>query len=157
MITIHPVCGLIPSTKSKRNRKKGEKSVARTQVYSHGQVRVLECLSELRRKPSRAQSGPTTPVGAYHAIECIGFPARVPCLHGSSHARHVGTSYLPAACMSTTTTCRTHRPAASYEPTRWMWAEPALTSSLCSCAPPLLGRLVCLMLISSHVGKQISF
>ena len=59
MITIHPVCGLIPSTNSKTNRKKGEKSIARTQVYSHGQVRVLECLSELRRKPSRAQSGLT--------------------------------------------------------------------------------------------------
>ena len=63
-------------------------------------------------------------------------------------------SYLPAACMTKSTTCRTHRPAASYEPTRWMWAEPALTSSLCSCAPPLLGRLVCLMLISSHVEKH---
>ena len=150
MITIHPVCGLIPSTKWKRNRKKGEKSVARTQVYSHGQVRVLECLSELRRKPSRAQSGPTTPQSAL-----VSQPGSHVCMAHHTHDMSV-FSYLPAACMTKSTTCRTHRPAASYEPTRWMWAEPALTSSLCSCAPPLLGRLVCLMLISSHVEKHKS-
>ena len=40
----------------------------------------------------------TGAVGAYHAIECIGFPARVPCVHGSSHARHVGIQ-LPACCL----------------------------------------------------------
>ena len=92
MITIHPVCGLIPSTKWNRNRKKGEKSVARTQVYSHGQVRVLGVPVWTQKEAI------TGAVGAYHAIECTGFPARVPCLHGSSHARHVGIQ-LPACCL----------------------------------------------------------
>ena len=89
MITIHPVCGLIPSTKWKRNRKKGEKSVARTQVYSHGQVRVLECLSELRRKPSRAQSGPTTPESAL-----VSQPGSHVCM-----AHHTHDMSVPVTCL----------------------------------------------------------
>ena len=49
---------------------------------------------------------------------------------------------------------QTHRPV-SYEPTHCMRAEPAQTSWLCSCAPPLSTVLFCLMLISSDAEKHI--
>ena len=106
----------------------------------------MECLSVLRRKPTHRctvrviwsaclywEGSLTGPVGAYHAIECTGFQARVQTM---------------SAWLTTPTTCWTHWRASQSQHT-----EPAQTSSLCSWAPPLWAILFWLMLILSVAEK----
>ena len=149
-----------------KEQKNREKSVA-SQLYSHGQVRVLECHVWTQKEAI------TGAVGAYHAIECIGFPARVPCLHGSSHARHVGIQ-LPACCLYDKIHDMSDPPTCCFV---WAytlnvsWACPDFfTMFLCTSpfGPSCLSDVniiryrktktseFCLMLISSDEEKQLS-
>ena len=121
-------------------------SVLRRKPTHRCTVRVMECLSVLRRKPTHRctvrviwsaclywEGSLTGPVGAYHAIECTGFQARVQTM---------------SAWLTTPTTCWTHWRASQSQHT-----EPAQTSSLCSWAPPLWAILFWLMLVLSVAEK----